>query len=97
MVDGNLHILELKRIERRETSLHRVLDYGSWVATLTRDSIIEQANSHLAVPFESAFADVFNDPPPDELNAELRLNIVATDLDSSSERIVIYLRSSAFR
>ena len=90
--DGNLHILELKRDKTPRDVVAQTLDYGSWVTTLTRDSIIEHANSHLDLPFEAAFEEAFNGPPPDELNAELNLTIVATDLDASSERIVIYLR-----
>ena len=39
-----------------------------------------------------AFEEVFAGTPPDELNSELRLTVVATELDSSSERIVTYLR-----
>lgn len=90
--DGNMHILELKRDKTPRDVVAQVLDYGSWVSTLTRDSIIEHASSHLEVPFEAAFAEVFGIPPPDELNADLSMTIVATDLDSSSERIVTYLR-----
>ncbi len=70
----------------------QVLDYGSWITTLTREQVIDLASGHLGVPFEAAFEDVFGAAPPDELNAELELTIVATDLDASSERIVTYLR-----
>jgi len=71
----------------------QVLDYGSWVSALDRDAVIDLANEHLDVPFESAFEDVFGTSAPDELNAALQLTIVATDLDASSERIVTYLRT----
>jgi hypothetical protein len=46
----------------------------------------------LAEPLEAAFAKAFGETLPDELNTELELTIVATNLDSSSERIVTYLR-----
>jgi hypothetical protein len=91
--DGNLHVLELKRDKTPRDVVAQALDYGSWVSTLTRDEVIDIANGHLAEPFEVAFEDIFGEAPPDELNAELQLTIVATDLDSSSERIVTYLRS----
>ena len=90
--DGNLHVLELKRDKTPRDVVAQVLDYGSWVTTLTREQVIDLASGHLAVPFEAAFEDVFGAAPPDELNAELELTIVATDLDASSERIVTYLR-----
>ncbi|WP_404386502.1 endonuclease NucS [Knoellia locipacati] len=91
--EGNIHVLELKRDKTPRDVVAQVLDYGSWVSTLDRDTIIDLANEHLDVPFESAFEDVFGTSAPDELNAALQLTIVATDLDAGSERIVTYLRS----
>lgn len=92
--EGNLHVLELKRDRTPRDVVAQVLDYGSWVSALDRDTIIDLANDHLGdVEFEVAFEEVFETPPPDELNAELQLTIVATDLDPSSERIVTYLRT----
>jgi hypothetical protein len=91
--EGNLHVLELKRDRTPRDVVAQVLDYGSWVSALDRDTVIELANGHLEVPFESAFEDVFGGSAPDELNATLQLTIVATGLDESSERIVTYLRS----
>lgn len=91
--DGNLHLLELKRDKTPREVVAQVLDYGSWVSTLSRDDIIDLADKHLDQPFEAAFEDVFGSSPPDDLNGELNLTIVATELDASSERIVTYLRS----
>jgi len=90
--DGNLHVLELKRDNTPRDVVAQVLDYGSWVTTLTREQVIDLASGHLQIPLEAAFEDVFGAAPPDALNAELKLTIVATDLDASSERIVTYLR-----
>lgn len=90
--EGTLHVLELKRDKTPREVVAQALDYGSWVSTLTRDEVIGIANDHLGQPFEAAFEEVFGEIPPDELNAELQLTIVATNLDSSSERIVTYLR-----
>jgi hypothetical protein len=90
--DGNLHVLELKRDKTPREVVAQVLDYGSWVSTLSRDDVIDLANKHLDQAFEVAFEKVFGSPPPDELNGELNLTIVAAELDSSSERIVTYLR-----
>ena len=90
--EGNLNVLELKRDRTPRDVVAQILDYGSWVSTLDRDTIIDIANRHLEAPFEGAFEDVFGTSPPDELNAALQLTIVATELDPSSERIVTYLR-----
>lgn len=91
-VDGNLHVLELKRGKTPRDVVAQVLDYGSWVSTLDRETVIDMANTYLGSPFESAFEDAFGGPAPDELNAELQLTIIATELDPGSERIVMYLR-----
>lgn len=90
--DGNLNLLELKRDKTPREVVAQVLDYGSWVSTLSRDDIIDIATKHLDQPFEAAFEDVFGSAPPDELNSDLTLTIVAAELDPSSERIVTYLR-----
>lgn len=92
--EGNLHVLELKRDKTPREVVAQVLDYASWVTNLSRESVIEIANAHLSQPFEAAFADVFNDAPPDDINeGDLSLVIVASELDPSSERIVSYLRT----
>lgn len=90
--DGNLHVLELKRDRTPREVVAQILDYASWVSTLSRDDVIDIADKHLDQPFEAAFEDVFGSAPPDELNGELQLTVVASELDSSSERIVAYLR-----
>ena len=90
--DGNLHVLELKRDRTPREVVAQILDYGSWVSTLSRDDVIDIASRHLGQPFEAAFEDIFGSAPPDDLNGELQLTVVASELDSSSERIVNYLR-----
>ncbi|REJ05128.1 hypothetical protein DY023_11155 [Microbacterium bovistercoris] len=90
--DGNLHVLELKRDRTPREVVAQVLDYGSWVSTLSRDDVIDIAEKYLGQPFEASFEDVFGVAPPDELNGELQLTVVASALDPSSERIVTYLR-----
>ncbi len=90
--EGNLHLLELKRDKTPREVVAQILDYGSWASTLSRDEILDIAERHLDHPFEAAFEDVFAATPPDDLNGELSLTIVASELDNSSERIVTYLR-----
>lgn len=91
--DGNVHVLELKRDRTPRDVVAQILDYGAWVTTLTRDDVLAIANEHLKDPFEIAYAETFEAPPPDDVNTEQRLTIVATDLDPGSERIVSYLSS----
>ena len=91
--EGSLHLLELKRDKTPREVVAQVLDYGSWVSTLSREDVIDIANRHLSQPFEAAFEDVFGGAPPDELNHDLHLTVVAAELDASSERIVNYLRT----
>lgn len=91
--EGCLHLLELKRDKTPREVVAQVLDYGSWVSTLSREDVIDIANRHLSQPFEAAFEDVFGGAPPDELNHDLHLTVVAAELDASSERIVNYLRT----
>lgn len=90
--DGNLHVLELKRDRTPREVVAQVLDYGSWVSTLSRDDVIDIAEKYRGQPFEASFEEVFGVAPPDELNGELQLTVVASALDASSERIVTYLR-----
>lgn len=90
--EGNLHLLELKRDKTPREVVAQILDYGSWASTLSHDEVLDIAEKHLDQPFEAAFEDVFATTPPDELNGELSLTIVASELDNSSERIVTYLR-----
>jgi hypothetical protein len=91
--DGNLHVLELKRDRTPREVVAQVLDYGSWVTTLSRDDVIDIARKELGQPFEAAFEEAFGVAPPDEINGELQLTVVASALDGSSERIVSYLRT----
>lgn len=91
--DGNLQVLELKRDRTPREVVAQVLDYASWVSTLSRDEVIEIANRHLTQPFEAAFEDAFGSAPPDELNTDLQVAVVASEIDASSERIITYLRT----
>ncbi|OFR89540.1 hypothetical protein HMPREF2863_08990 [Micrococcus sp. HMSC067E09] len=91
--EGNLHVLELKRDRTPREVVAQVLDYASWTGQLPREEIREIAARHLGRELETAFDETFGVPLPDELNEEQRLTIVASSLDSSSERIVAYLRT----
>lgn len=101
--DGNLVVLELKRDKTYRDIVSQVLDYGSWVKTLTPQEIGQiysdyQRNRKEVRTVESidkSYCRYFGvDEMPEELNESHTLIIVASTLDPSTERIVHYLRES---
>ncbi|MEI6809840.1 MAG: hypothetical protein WCN95_14065 [bacterium] len=92
---GNLVILELKRDKTPRDIVAQVLDYASWVEKLTHDDILATANAFLKPKtLEQAFRDKFGAELPDVLNERHRMYVVASSLDSATERIVKYLSES---
>lgn len=93
--DGVIHILELKREKTPRDVVAQVLDYASWILELGNDEIRDVFDSnHPGESFDEAFAQRFDGAPvPDELNSDHVMTIVASDLDSGTERIVAYLNN----
>lgn len=90
--EGVVHVLELKRDRTPRDVVAQALDYGSWVAGLSRADIVAIfANYRPGVAFEEAFAGEFGEAPPEELNASQILTIVAASVDPATERIVRFL------
>lgn len=89
--DGSLAIVELKRDRTPREIVAQVLDYASWVQSLSTPQIYERAQTYLGKRFETAFIERFGTSPPDRLNQNHTMVIVASALDSSSQRIVRYL------
>jgi hypothetical protein len=93
--EGHLAIIELKKDKTPRDVVAQTLDYASWVQTLTYDDVIRIfAEYDTARDFETAFTERFVGNPPESLNEDHRLLIVASELDNSSERIVNYLFSN---
>lgn len=93
--EGHLAILELKRDKTPRDVVAQTLDYASWVQGLTYDDVIKiYATYDTTKNFESAFEETFGSPPPDTLNEDHRILIVAAELDNHTERIVNYLSSN---
>ncbi|SEN12612.1 hypothetical protein SAMN05216227_10082 [Pseudorhodobacter antarcticus] len=69
----------------------QVLDYASWVRTLTTPEIYERAEKHLGARLVTAFRERFGEGIPERLNATHSMLIVASELDPASKRIVEYL------
>ncbi len=92
---GAVHVIELKRDKTPRDVAAQVLDYGSWVASLSRDEVVDlfmQRNP--SIEFDQGFADIFGEAPPEDLNTEQVFTIVATSLDPATERIVRFLSES---
>ena len=92
---GNLVILELKRDKTPRDVVAQVLDYASWVQNLSRESIEEMANAFFKdKTLEQAYQEKFQNDLPEVVNEGHRTYVVASSLDSATERIVKYLSES---
>jgi hypothetical protein len=90
--DGNLIILELKRDRTPRDIVAQVLDYASWVKNLDHDRIESLANLFLAPrSLDQAFREKFQAELPEVLNERHRMYVVASSLDTATERIIKYL------
>jgi hypothetical protein len=93
--DGHLTILELKKDRTPRDIVAQTLDYASWVQELTYDDIVKIYTAYDTTrDFETAFVEWFGNPPPETLNEDHKLLIVAAELDNHTERIVNYLSSN---
>jgi len=90
---GDVVILELKRDKTPRDITAQVLDYASWVKDLSNERITEIANKYLGSkgPIENAFNTNFGEALPEILNENHKMFVVASDIDSSTERIINYL------
>jgi hypothetical protein len=89
--EGNLVILELKRDITPRNIIAQVLDYASWVVTLTTPQVHDIALRHLGRNLDLAFYDRFDTPLPEMLNESHTMVIIASGYDAASQRIVRYL------
>jgi len=89
---GDLVAVELKRDKTPREITAQVLDYGSWVADLSNESVTRIAETYLRdIGFAQAFRDRFGTDVPDTLNSDHRMLVVGAQIDASSERIITYL------
>ena len=97
--DGNLVVIELKRDRTPREVVAQILDYGSCIRHMTTEQIAElflayQLRSDPDATPQSIYEALRTrfGTVPEELNASHRLVVVATEMDSSTERIVNYLK-----
>jgi hypothetical protein len=88
---GALIIIELKKDRTPREIVAQVLDYASWVRTLTTPEIYERAEKFLGRRLATAFRENFGEAIPEQMNATHSMLIVASELDPVSKRIVEYL------
>jgi hypothetical protein len=90
--DGTLVVIELKRSKTPREVVAQLLDYASWVKSLTYEQIAELYREHheAGPEFEAALDEAFGGAP-EKMNERHRLIVVASVLDPGSERIIEYL------
>jgi len=96
---GELIVIELKRDRTPREVVAQLLDYGSWIKDLSYEEITDIYKEYLnkykpnleLIQFEETFSQKFGINPPETLNENHHLIIVASELDSSTERIITYL------
>ena len=94
-LEGHLSIVELKRDKTPRDVVAQVLDYATWIQSLSYGDVVEIFSKYdTSKEFETAFEERFGTIPPEEINEEHQMLIVAAELDSSSERIVNYLSAN---
>ena len=88
---GGLVIIELKKDRTPREIVAQVLDYASWVRTLSTPQVYERAERFLGQRLSTSFREHFGASIPEQLNASHSMLIVASELDPASRRIVEYL------
>jgi hypothetical protein len=101
--NGSLIIIELKKDKTPRNVVAQALDYASWVKGLDAGGISKIYSSYVekykkasgTEGFDEAFNNAFKiSLEEDDINSGHQIVIVASSLDSSTERIVSYLAES---
>jgi len=96
--DGSIVVMELKRGRTPRDVIAQALDYASWACHLGMDELREiwddYSGPEAIESLDDVFADRFNWQLEDPDGAH-RMVVVASELDSSTERIVDYLFDTA--
>ncbi len=92
--DGTLYVIEIKKERTPREVVAQTMDYGYWVRDLGYDDVRDiYARYQEGADFDEAFRRTFELDPPETINAEHQLVIVASALDHGSERIVTYAQN----
>ncbi len=91
-ISGNLSIIELKRSRTPREVVAQLIDYASWVQSLSYEDIATiYADKNYGKKLEEGFDGAFGASLPEQINQSHELIIVASELDPSTERIIGYL------
>ena len=89
--EANLVIVELKRDKTPRDVVAQTLDYASCIQDFGREDVEHHTRDFLEMDFDKAFLKRFGHDAPETVNGRHRLYIVASSLDSATQRIVEYL------
>lgn len=94
--DGDVVIVELKRDKTPREITAQVLDYASWVKDLSNERVTEIANHYYKndITIEEVYRNKFGKDYPEVINDSHKMMVVASTIDSNSERIIKYLSST---
>jgi hypothetical protein len=90
--EGTLVIAELKRDGTPREVVAQVLDYASWVRSLSVADVDALCQRFSGKPLADLFRSHFDVELPESACEAHRMLIVAAELDDSSERIIRYLQ-----
>ena len=100
-INGSIIIIELKKDKTPREVVAQGLDYASWVKNLKTEGVsaifeaYDEKYLKKGISLDEAFHNKFHTTLEEEnLNSSHQIVIVATELDSSTERIVNYLSES---
>lgn len=89
--EGKLYVVEIKKERTPREVVAQAMDYGYWVRDLAYQDVRDiWSRSHDQGDFDEAFRSTFKLEPPEAIDVEHQLVIVASALDPASERIVLY-------
>jgi hypothetical protein len=89
--EGTLYAVEIKKDRTPREVVAQAMDYGYWIRDLTYEDVRAiHADYHDQTEFEDSFRNAFQLEPPEAINVQHQLVIVASELDPASERIVTY-------
>ena len=91
--EGNLVVIELKRDKTPRDIVAQTLDYASCIQEFGHEELVSCTRDFLETDFLAAFKARFGHDAPESVNKRHRMYIVATSLDSATQRIVEYLSS----
>lgn len=89
--EGNLQVIELKKNKTPRDVVAQIIDYASWVQNLSYSEILNIYEDKNNKKLEEAFDEKFGFNLPDKFNSLPNLIIVASEMDSHTERIISYL------